>query len=108
MKCIRCGIDEPIVHEWHSARGVDWPSPPVKIDLIGHKCNDACGPQHESHDACIEAMRAIIESMGADNQRLRETLHLYADQKAWTSFTDDAGLNWSFDWDGDLGDEPWE
>ena len=64
------------------------------------------------------SMASIVDEMrlldGVDNlteiERLRTTLGYYSDKSAWTKVVLDSysGEVDIFDWDGDLGDEPWE
>ena len=60
------------------------------------------------HD--IERHLSICTELATDNERLREALGHYADKSAWTTVVLDSysGEVDIFDWDGDLGDEPWE
>ncbi len=51
-----------------------------------------------------------IERLTAEVSGLRDALTIYADRQGWTSFVPDSyrGECWEFDWNGDLGDKPWE
>lgn len=51
-----------------------------------------------------------IERLTTEVSGLREALTIYADRQGWTSFVPDSyrGECWEFDWNGDLGDKPWE
>lgn len=74
---------------------------------------DVVCEHHQNIDnlrAELETARTQAEDLEQQRDIALKALEHYASKKAWTSFVPDSyqGECWEFDWDGDLGDNPWD